>query len=157
MDDVSGAGGPTSSAVLLDSPALGDYFIIVDGYGESSGQIVLQAEAGVAEGEICPREGSVLVCPRGQACNDQDVCAPAACSDLEDNDQDDRTDYPGDPGCESPEDNDEQNPAELPECGDGLDNDGDGLSDFPNDPERMQTVRKSKVQRVQAVAAIPRQ
>ena len=134
-DDVSGAGGPTSSAIQLDNPALGDYYIIVDGYGESSGQVVLRTEAGVAEGAPCPPEGGVLVCPRGQACNAQNVCAPAACADREDNDQDDRIDYPADPGCERPEDNTEENPEELPECGDTVDNDGDGLTDFPYDPE----------------------
>jgi hypothetical protein len=134
-DDVSGAGGPTSSAVQLDNPALGDYFIIVDGYGDSSGQVVLRAEAGVAEGDDCPPEGGVLVCPRGQACDAQNECAPAECSDREDNDQDDRIDYPADPGCERPEDNDETTPEELPECGDTLDNDQDGLTDFPYDPE----------------------
>ena len=134
-NDDGGGQGMTYSAVRLDQPALGDYYIIVDGYGESAGRVVLNIEAGVAEGEPCPEEGGALVCPRGQACNYAGVCAPAECSDLEDNDNDDRSDYPSDPGCDSPEDQDEQDPEVLPECGDLSDNDGDSLIDFPNDPE----------------------
>ena len=134
-DDVSGAGGPRTSAVQLDQPALGEYYVIVDGFGESAGRVVLNVEAGVSEGEACPPDDGPLVCPRGQACDASGVCAPAACADLEDNDGDERADYPSDPGCESPEDQDETDPEELPECGDGADNDRDGLIDFPNDPE----------------------
>ncbi|MFC1768584.1 hypothetical protein ACFLZX_02370, partial [Nanoarchaeota archaeon] len=37
-------------------------------------------------------------------------------------------DYPNDPGCDSPQDNDEYN--EIPQCQDGVDNDGDGLIDL---------------------------
>ena len=133
-DDV-GAMSLTHSVVQLDQPALGDYYVIVDGYGESAGRVVLSVEAGVAEGEACPSEGGPLVCPRGQACNEEGVCAPAACADLEDNDQDERADYPSDPGCESPEDQDETDPDPAPECGDGQDNDGDGSVDFPNDAQ----------------------
>ena len=133
-DDV-GSMSQTYSAVQLDRPALGDYYLIVDGYGESAGRVVLNIEAGVAEGETCPPEGGPLLCPRGQACNAEAVCAPAACADLEDNDGDDRTDYPSDPGCERPEDQDEADPEVAPECGDGADNDADGAIDFPNDAQ----------------------
>ena len=134
-DDVTGAGGPTSSAIQLDSPALGEYYVIVDGYGQSSGRVVLSIEAGLSEGDPCPVDEGPFVCPRGQACNEEGVCAPAVCSDQEDNDGDERADYPADPGCESPEDQDETDPMPVPECGDGEDNDRDGLTDFPNDPE----------------------
>lgn len=133
-DDV-GSMSQTYSAVQLDQPALGDYYLIVDGYGESAGRVVLSVEAGVAEGEPCPPSDGALICPRGQACNDEGLCAPAACSDQEDNDQDDRSDYPSDPGCDRPEDQDETDPELLPECGDGQDNDSDGAIDFPNDPQ----------------------
>jgi hypothetical protein len=60
-----------------------------------------------------------------------DVFQPA-CSDGLDNDGDGHTDYPQDPGCDNPFDNNEAN-STLPQCSDGLDNDGDGLVDFPAD------------------------
>jgi hypothetical protein len=52
------------------------------------------------------------------------------CSDGFDNDGDGLIDFPLDPGCAGPTDNDERDP----QCSDGLDNDGDGRVDFPNDP-----------------------
>ncbi|WP_348674658.1 OmpA family protein [uncultured Abyssibacter sp.] len=54
----------------------------------------------------------------------------AICSDGIDNDGDGVQDYPGDKGCESPDDNDESGP---PQCDDGIDNDADGLIDYPED------------------------
>jgi MYXO-CTERM domain-containing protein/uncharacterized repeat protein (TIGR01451 family) len=59
------------------------------------------------------------------------ISGTPACSDGKDNDGDGKIDFPADPGCTSPSDNDE---AEIPQCSDGLDNDGDGLVDYPNDP-----------------------
>jgi hypothetical protein len=51
----------------------------------------------------------------------------AACRDGIDNDGDGYTDYPGDPGCSSRNDNSELNPSV--QCDDGIDNDGDGAAD----------------------------
>lgn len=64
---------------------------------------------------------------------------PPQCSDGIDNDGDGKTDHPADPGCTSPEDDDEANPCSScpqpePECSDGDDNDDDGLIDHPEDP-----------------------
>lgn len=59
---------------------------------------------------------------------------PAQCADQADNDADGLTDFPADPGCASPGDSDEADPAPAAVCADGLDNDGDGLADFPADP-----------------------
>lgn len=61
---------------------------------------------------------------------------PPQCSDGIDNDGDGKTDHPADPGCTSPEDDDEKNPCPVckPQCSDGKDNDGDGLIDHPEDP-----------------------
>ena len=59
---------------------------------------------------------------------------PRACSDDRDNDGDGRTDHPDDPGCSSPEDNDEADLPPAPQCSDGEDNDGDGRTDHPKDP-----------------------
>lgn len=53
-----------------------------------------------------------------------------ACSDGADNDDDDKVDYPDDPGCANKSDNDE---TDLPHCSDGVDNDGDGDADYPAD------------------------
>ncbi len=58
---------------------------------------------------------------------------PPGCSDEVDNDDDGRVDA-DDPGCESPEDEDERDPEAPPVCFDGIDQDGDGLIDFPFDP-----------------------
>jgi hypothetical protein len=55
--------------------------------------------------------------------------AVAACSDGVDNDGDEVTDFPADPGCRSPD-----APLEDPACDDGLDNDRDGALDLA-DPE----------------------
>jgi hypothetical protein len=50
-----------------------------------------------------------------------------ACSDGIDNDGDGLIDFPADPGCSSPTDNDE---TDVAECADGIDNDGNGKTDF---------------------------
>lgn len=47
------------------------------------------------------------------------------CSDGVDNDGDKKIDHPEDPGCDSPEDNDETDDPTTPQCSDGIDNDGD--------------------------------
>ncbi len=51
------------------------------------------------------------------------------CADEIDNDDDGLIDFPDDPGCGSPGDNDERNPMVLPQCADGLDNDRNGFID----------------------------
>lgn len=50
-----------------------------------------------------------------------------ACSDGIDNDCDGLTDWPDDPGCSGPDDDDEHGTLE---CDDGIDNDHDGKADF---------------------------
>ena len=55
----------------------------------------------------------------------------AQCQDFNDNDFDGRIDFPADPGCSSPTDNNENDEAA---CQDGRDNDNDGRVDFPQDP-----------------------
>ncbi|HEV8320893.1 MAG TPA: hypothetical protein VG389_04720, partial [Myxococcota bacterium] len=86
------------------------------------------------------------------------------CGDGVDNDGDALIDFPADPGCVDPLDDDEVEPPQCsdgldndadglvdlddpgctdaaddsevnPECSDGIDNDGDGLVDFPADPQ----------------------
>ncbi len=57
-----------------------------------------------------------------------------ACADGVDNDSDGKTDYPADPGCSGPTDNNETDPAPPAACADGVDNDSDGKTDYPADP-----------------------
>ncbi len=60
--------------------------------------------------------------------------APAApCANGLDDDGDGATDR-FDPGCASPLDDDEADPAEPPACANGLDDDADGAIDYPADP-----------------------
>ncbi len=61
--------------------------------------------------------------------NDTNEGGEEQCRDLRDNDGDGLTDFPADPGCTSPTDNDEFN-APPAQCRDGRDNDGDGKIDL---------------------------
>ena len=56
------------------------------------------------------------------------------CSDERDNDGDGKIDFPNDPGCDSPQDDNETDGSDEPDCSDGEDNDGDGYTDYPRDP-----------------------
>ena len=56
------------------------------------------------------------------------------CRDGIDNDGDVFIDYPADPGCENPDDDNETDIITPPECSDLIDNDGDGFIDYPADP-----------------------
>ncbi len=60
--------------------------------------------------------------------NDVAVHIPQ-CNDGRDNDGDDLVDM-RDPGCDSPEDDDEEDPEPVYQCNDNRDNDGDGLIDM---------------------------
>ncbi|MBA3460417.1 MAG: hypothetical protein H0T46_10680 [Deltaproteobacteria bacterium] len=66
--------------------------------------------------------------------------APAGpkCSDGVDNDSDGKIDYPADPGCVAPQQDDEADDCptgtSCPQCGNGVDDDGNGSTDYPNDP-----------------------
>lgn len=92
-------------AIVLDRPALGRYFVIVDtGSRDVVGRFRLTVDA----------------------------AAPPACRDSIDNDEDGLTDL-ADPGCVETEDDDETDPAEPPVCANGLDDDADGLIDWPDD------------------------
>ncbi len=66
--------------------------------------------------------------------NREDASGPTRrrCNDAVDNDLDGLVDL-ADPGCDRPEDDDEEDPAEAPWCADGVDNDEDGQTDWPDD------------------------
>ncbi len=77
-----------------------------------------------------------FACPSSQICKASGLdfrCAAPACADGVDNDSDGKRDYPNEPGCASPSDDDEADSSPLPACSDGLDNDSDGATDFPAD------------------------
>jgi hypothetical protein len=56
------------------------------------------------------------------------------CENHMDDDGDGTIDFPASPGCASPSDTNETNPAIAPPCSDAMDNDIDGKVDFPIDP-----------------------
>ena len=112
-------------------------FIFIDGARGGSGIWRLRVRAELAEGANCGGRGQ-YVCGDGMTCEDEAdgrFCRRAACDDQRDNDNDGRTDYPNDPGCENSEDTDEADPATPRACTNGMDDDNDGLTDFPDDPE----------------------
>jgi hypothetical protein len=57
-----------------------------------------------------------------------DPSSAPACSNGIDDDCDGLIDFPADPGCASPEDDNERGPGLV--CDDGIDNDNDGVADY---------------------------
>ncbi len=87
-----------------------------------------------ADVDMCPN------IPGMQTDADLPCTAPPAepqCNDGDDNDSDQKTDFPADLGCSSSED-DTESPDPVvppaPACSDGQDNDADDKTDFPADP-----------------------
>jgi hypothetical protein len=125
--------------ITLTNLPVGDTYIVVDGYSTGSGTFTLGVTGKIKNGESC--EGAlmtagVLSCGPNSACAGtvgSKVCQPSQCSDGLDNDGDGKIDYPFDPGCASPADDSEVNPATLPVCGNAADDDNDGHVDFPAD------------------------
>ena len=97
--------GVVGNRLEIPAAAPGDYYIFVDGAGARGGPVSLVVE------EV----------------------PLAACLNHLDDDGDGRIDFPVDPGCDSPDDRDEADPATPPACADDEDNDHDGLVDYPID------------------------
>ena len=134
-DDV-GAGSRTSE-VVISSPVFGDYYILVDGHGTSSGAFQINIRGEQPIGFPCNENadpddwiscGVEAVCRNG-------TCQAAQCADGADNDGDGVIDYPNDAGCTATNDDDETVPEPRPQCGDFQDNDFDGRIDYPTDPD----------------------
>ncbi len=129
-----------SNSTITTSLAAGNYYIVVTAKDAGSiGNFNLTVKRFAGEGTACTAMGDCgpgLVCrvPMGETAM---VCSKPMCSDGVDDDADGKNDYPTDPGCTSPDDNDETdtcpNGASCPECGDGRDNDMDGATDYPAD------------------------
>ena len=83
--------------------------------------------------QVDSRVGSNRIALRDAAAP-PDATPRPACLDQLDNDGDDATDYPFDPGCTSYDDDDETDPATLPACSNGDDDDADDVTDFPLEP-----------------------
>ncbi|MCA9526745.1 MAG: hypothetical protein KC549_10685, partial [Myxococcales bacterium] len=131
-------GGPLgTSFIRLGPQAAGtDLWIFVDGaFAQAQGIWRLSVTAELAEGSDCSGRGA-WICGPGLACRDGaggQRCAPAACANGRDDDGDGVTDFPEEPGCDSPSDDDEADPALPQACSNGVDDDGDGAIDFPAD------------------------
>ena len=127
------------SPITLTDLNAGDLYVVVDGYAADSGTYSIGVTGLLKVNESC--EGPLvtsgaLACGPTAACAGavgMKKCVPAQCSDGMDNDNDGKIDYPFDPGCSSPGDNTETDPATAPVCSNGTDNDADGLIDFPAD------------------------
>ncbi|MDB4954666.1 MAG: cell surface receptor domain protein [Myxococcales bacterium] len=121
--------------------APGIYYLIVEGANSSvSGMYTLHVSFFLPQGSTCTDTsecGPGLVCrvPLGQTGM---VCTKPMCNDGVDDDGDGKNDYPDDPGCTSPSDNDETDDCpsgpNCPQCGNGIDDDGDTHIDYPADP-----------------------
>ena len=119
--------------------AAGTYYYVVDGYGSSTGAYTITVAGTIKNGASC--EGTLadtgaLTCGAGYACKGvmgARTCEPLACSDGVDNDGDGKIDFPFEPGCDSPSDDDETDPATPSVCSNGADDDNDMATDFPAD------------------------
>jgi hypothetical protein len=129
------------SSTITVSLAAGHYYLIVSGAtANTTGAYVLNVAFFTGEGETCVADeecGPGLVCrtPVGET---EMQCSKPVCSDGRDDDGDGKIDFPNDPGCDSPEDDDESDDCpdgqSCPACGNGIDDDNDGLTDYPDDP-----------------------
>jgi hypothetical protein len=120
--------------------AAGTYYAVVDGdFTGDSGPFTLTVSGKIKNGASCESalaQSGALVCGTGYSCAGtmgSRTCQPAQCSDGIDNDHDGKIDYPNDPGCSDPGDNDETDPATAPVCSNAMDDDSDGTTDYPND------------------------
>jgi hypothetical protein len=133
------ASATTKGSTVTVSLLPGTYYLVVDGHdSSSSGSYDLTVHFFVGEGTACATNdecGPGLLCriPVGGTTK---VCSKHVCEDGADSDGDGKNDYPTDPGCDAPTDDDETDTcpgAGCPECADGVDNDGDLQADYPND------------------------
>ena len=134
-DDISFA--ERTSEVVVDAPAPGDYYILLDGLRDAQGEFQLTVRGELAQGRQCDSAGDEtnwIGCGLGLRCV-EDVCQPTQCSDGIDNNGDGRVDFPNDPGCTDASDDSEILDGPLPQCADGVDNDFDGRVDFGFDPD----------------------
>jgi hypothetical protein len=128
--------------VSVTNLTAGAYYYVVDGYSSGSGAFTINVAGTIVNGGRCDSAlatAGAITCGLGYACTGTTTktCTPAVCFDGLDSEptgsKDSKIDYPDDPGCDSPADNDEANPATAPVCSNGMDDDGDGQMDYPAD------------------------
>lgn len=119
--------------------APGTYYIVVDDRTGQGGAYQMSVTTYLAEGDPCTSDecGPGLVCRVPMGATDK-VCSKPVCSDGVDDDGDGKADYPRDPGCKDPSDNDETDHcpsgADCPKCSNNVDDDNDTKKDYPADP-----------------------
>lgn len=137
-DDDGGVSNSRASVLTLPAVEPGTYYIIVDAFSPGSlGEFKVRVTERDGLGADCD-PGVPDACLAGLVCREVMpgagyTCELPVCSDGVDNDGDNMTDYPEDPGCATPDAPDEQNPNPITECSDGVDNDGDGDIDLMED------------------------
>ncbi|MCP4445174.1 MAG: hypothetical protein GY811_07520 [Myxococcales bacterium] len=124
----------------------GTYYIIVDTASSTAvGNYRLSVDTFTPEKEPCVVAASTcksgLVCrlfTEGGVTATSETCEKPECSDGEDSDGDGLVDFPFEPGCLDPADNDETDDCPTgpgcAQCSNELDDDGDTISDYPDDP-----------------------
>jgi len=129
-----------SSTITQTGLPAGAYYLTVDGeFTGDQGPFTVTVSGKIANSASCESalaQSGALTCSSGYSCQGtmgSRTCQPALCSDGMDNDHDGKTDYPNDPGCADPGDNDETDPATEPVCANTMDDDTDGQTDWPND------------------------
>ena len=99
-----------TKSTVTASLAAGNYYILITAKNAASaGSYNLSVKRFAGEGTTCATTGDCgpgLVC-RVPLAGSTMVCAKPMCSDGVDDDADGKNDYPTDPGCTSPDDNDE--------------------------------------------------
>ncbi|MGE5182730.1 MAG: hypothetical protein ACM31C_11735 [Acidobacteriota bacterium] len=130
----------SGTAITKTNLAGGNYYLVVDGDdATSAGTFQISVSGTIANGQSCEgalAQSGALSCAPGSLCKGSAgsrTCQAAACSDGADNDNDGKKDYPLDPGCESPDDDNEADPGTAPKCANGTDDDSDGKTDYAND------------------------
>jgi hypothetical protein len=137
-DNITSTDTASTVTAALDP---GTYYLVLQAHDASvSGNYDLLVHFYVGEGTPCQSGddcGPGLVCrvPLGGTTK---VCAKHMCNDGVDDDGDGFKDYPDDPGCDSPNDDDETddcpNGPNCPECGNKLDDNANGKTDYPAEP-----------------------
>lgn len=135
----SAAPGDARAALTQSITMPGTYYLVVDDRTGQGGTYELTVATYPGEGVACTADecGPGLVCrvPMGETAT---VCSRPVCSDGVDDDGDGKADYPDDPGCKAPSDDDETDHcpsgADCPKCSNNVDDDNDTKKDYPADP-----------------------
>ena len=137
-------GGNSTSLLNLANVAAGTYAVVVGNWSSftTGGPYVLNVSGTIASGGDCTgvlAQAGDIACGAGYACIAGVCTGNLACNNAMDDDGDGDTDYPNDPGCSSPTDNDETDDCPsgpmCPACSNTIDDDMDGQTDYPIDTD----------------------